>query len=93
MISPEKRQANRDNARKSTGPKTPEGKARSARNADANNAMLLQERGAELLMRGAELVPPEGRPKFWREQVDKDLTLRELLKNADVARLARSHGW
>ena len=33
MISPEKREANRNNARKSTGPKSPEGKARSARNA------------------------------------------------------------
>ena len=33
MISPEKREANRNNARKSTGPKSAEGKARSARNA------------------------------------------------------------
>ena len=33
MISPEKRDANRQNAQKSTGPKSVEGKARSARNA------------------------------------------------------------
>ena len=33
MISPQKREANRNNARKSTGPKSVEGKARSARNA------------------------------------------------------------
>jgi hypothetical protein len=33
MISPEKREANRINSRKSTGPKSVEGKARSARNA------------------------------------------------------------
>ena len=33
MISPEKRESNRNNARKSTGPTSVEGKARSARNA------------------------------------------------------------
>jgi hypothetical protein len=32
MISPEKREANRNNSRKSTGPKSAEGKARSSRN-------------------------------------------------------------
>ncbi|WP_020468821.1 serine/threonine-protein kinase [Zavarzinella formosa] len=62
-------------------------------NGDATTALLYQERGAELLMRAAEMVPANGRSKFWREQVEKDVTLRELLKNADVARLARTQGW
>ena len=61
-------------------------------NGDATTAILCQERGAELLMRAAEMVPPEGRMRFWKDQVEKDVTLRELLKNSDVARLIRSHG-
>ncbi len=60
---------------------------------DVATALLYQEHAAELLMRAAGLVPPDGRAAFWRDQVEKDATLRELLKHADVARVARSHGW
>jgi hypothetical protein len=34
-----------------------------------------------------------GRVKFWREQVEKDVTLRKLLRHPEVVRLALSHVW
>jgi len=60
---------------------------------NVTTALFYQEQAADLVTRAAGLVPTAGRATFWRDQVEKDVTLRELLKTPDVARLARSHGW
>jgi tetratricopeptide (TPR) repeat protein len=52
-----------------------------------------EDRGAELLIQAAKKKPMAERVEFWREQVEKDITLRTLLRHPAVVRVARSHGW
>src|SRR2546421_204503 len=55
-VSPRKRRANRRNARKSTGPRSPEGKQRSSRHAVTHDDPIIEDGGARVLVEPLRLL-------------------------------------
>src|SRR5262249_16957565 len=51
-----------------------------------------EDRAVGLIAEAVRALPAERRRKFWREQVEKDVTLRGLLRHPQMAQLARTHG-